>query len=452
MRAQQAARDGFGDFQTPDALADAVLATLPRDRWATVLEPTCGTGSFLRAAAGTGARRVGVEIQPAYAAQARAHADEVLEADIFTLDLATLRLRGPLLVVGNPPWVTNAALTRLGSENRPLRENLHRLPGIAAITGASNFDVAEFVWIKLLRDLAPLEPTIALLCKAQVARRVLGWCAANDVPLRSAAIRRLDARRWFGANVDACLLTVALGAGPYAGCAEYAGLDATEPTVLTERQTAALVAIDGTCPYEWRQGVKHDAAAVMELVPTPDGELCTRAGEVLDVEREHTYPLLKCTDLFHGRTAEPSRAVVLTQTHPGVDTAGLETSAPRLWAYLQQNGAALDARKSSIYRNRPRFAMFGVGPYTFAPYKVAVSGLHKEPRFRLVGPVDGRPVLFDDTCYFLSFDDAAEAERVAGLLGSEQVRALLDAIVDRGAKRPVTKKVLQRIALDQLAG
>lgn len=458
-------RAALGDFQTPAGLAVAVLATLPRKQWATVLEPTCGTGSFLRAAAAAapGARRVGVEIQPAYAEQARAYADEVREDDVFTLDAAALGLRAPLLVVGNPPWVTNAALTRLGSENRPLRENLHRLPGIAAITGASNFDVAEFVWIKLLRDLAPLEPTIALLCKTQTAHRVLGWCLAGGAPLAAASIRRVDAWRWFGANVDACLLTVEVGppGSAYAGCAVYADLASLTPTHMTDRQAdrpvgdlgahAAVARFDGTCPYEWRQGVKHDAAAVMELVREPDGGLRTRAGEPVDVEPENVHPLLKCTDLFHGRTAEPRLAVVVTQPHPGVDTAGLATAAPRLWAYLQANGAALDARKSSIYRKRPRFAMFGVGPYTFAPYKVAISGLHKQARFRLVGPVGGRPVLFDDTCYFLGFSDGAEAARVAALLASDEVAALLDALVDWGAKRPVTKKVLQRIDLGAVA-
>lgn len=50
-----------------------------------------------------------------------------------------------------------------------------------------------------------------------------------------------------------------------------------------------------------------------------------------------------------------------------------------------------------IYRGKPRFSVFGVGDYTFAPWKVAVSGFYQVPRFVKVGPMGGKPVVFDDT-------------------------------------------------------
>ena len=61
----------------------------------------------------------------------------------------------------------------------------------------------------------------------------------------------------------------------------------------------------------------------------------------------------------------------------------------------------LDRRASAVYRNQPRFSIFGVGPYTFCKWKVMVSGFYKSWRFVAVGPVENRPVLCDDTCYFL---------------------------------------------------
>src|SRR5262245_35641211 len=66
------AADGYGDFQTPPALADAVVAAVrracPGRSWSRVLEPTCGTGAFLAAAGVLGARQLlGVEISPGYA-------------------------------------------------------------------------------------------------------------------------------------------------------------------------------------------------------------------------------------------------------------------------------------------------------------------------------------------------------------------------------------------------
>ena len=71
--------------------------------------------------------------------------------------------------------------------------------------------------------------------------------------------------------------------------------------------------------------------------------------------------------------------------------------------------------------------------------------MHQPPRFRVVGPHDERPVLFDDTCYFAPLPDEATAREVAATLDSPDARRLLAALVFPGAKRPVTKAVLARL-------
>ena len=53
-------------------------------------------------------------------------------------------------------------------------------------------------------------------------------------------------------------------------------------------------------------------------------------------------------------------------------------SAPRLWSYLQAHAGSFTNRKSSIYRGQPPFALFGIGPYSFAPFKVAIGGLQQD--------------------------------------------------------------------------
>jgi hypothetical protein len=90
--------------------------------------------------------------------------------------------------------------------------------------------------------------------------------------------------------------------------------------------------------------------------------------------------------------------------------------------------------------------LFGVGPYTTAPYKIAVSGLYKRPRFTVLDPSEaGAPPLVDDTCNLLPFDTRSEAEEVAAYLNSPDVLAFLAAIVDPTAKRPYTVEALRRI-------
>ena len=85
------------------------------------------------------------------------------------------------------------------------------------------------------------------------------------------------------------------------------------------------------------------------------------------------------------------RLMVVPQREIGEDTLHIREDAPRTWAYLSANGGRLDGRGSVIYRGKPRFSIFGVGTYTFAPWKVAISGFYKAMRFVKVGPVIENP-------------------------------------------------------------
>jgi hypothetical protein len=106
---------------------------------------------------------------------------------------------------------------------------------------------------------------------------------------------------------------------------------------------------------------------------------------------------------------------------------------------------AFDRRNSSIYRGQPPFAVFGIGDYSFADFKVAISGLYKQPRFRVVGPRKRKPVFFDDTCYFLASSSVEQAALLAAVLNSDAARSLLRALTFTDSKRPVTKSLLQRV-------
>ena len=78
---------------------------------------------------------------------------------------------------------------------------------------------------------------------------------------------------------------------------------------------------------------------------------------------------------------------------------------------------------------RPRFSVFGIGEYSFAQWKVAISGFYKSLDFRVVAPCEGRPVVLDDTCYFLPFRSEKEAVTVAELLNSDKARGFFKSVV-----------------------
>ncbi|MFN2459647.1 MAG: class I SAM-dependent methyltransferase [Candidatus Velthaea sp.] len=415
---------------------------------ARVLEPTCGSGAFLAAAADAFPETrelLGVEIQKArFASDLRRlrRADArigVRFADAYRVDFAALPWRGDglLAVVGNPPWVTAAALGRADAgAPQPPRTNPLGLEGLAARTGAANFDVAEFLTLKMLAELGSAPFAAALLLKESVARKVLAAAPALGVGFAWAEIVRIDARRWFGAAVDACALLLRTGprSPAFVGVRADFGCE------------AAVIAGAAACAAPpsravWRQGIKHDAAAVFELRRDRDGWR-NGYGAAVEVEGEYVFPLRKARAVHAG--ADEPTALIVPQQRLGAPTAPLRERAPKLHAYLHAHRARLAARKSSIYRSAPPFAVFGVGPYSFAPWKVAVAGLYAEPRFRVYGPAGGRPVVFGDTSYFVAFADEQSARSfAAGCESPGVMRALRERIV-RG-KRPVTKRLLESV-------
>ncbi len=451
----------LGDWQTPLELAAAVCALLrfegvePR----CVLEPTCGKGAFVRAALETWpeSRVYGLEIQREHLNAAlaaippdrRCHVS-LLEGNVFDPKPADWPIGSDVLVLGNPPWITSAALGALGSANVPAKRNRDGAPGLDALTGKANFDLAEAVVLRMLEEMKG-RGTLAMLVKMKTAQHVL----ARFLPGRrgSACLRRFDAAGWFGASVEACLLLI-----------RFDRTDAEVPvyTSLSVQATAeALLGWDGDrlvdryreagdsglgtgAGFPWRPGVKHDAARVLELTRLEDGVYLNGLGESVEIEDVAVFPLLKSSDLANDRLV-PVRAVLLPQRSTVEDTTGLRTSAPQTYSYLQHHGEVLDGRRSSIYRNRPRFAIFGVGDYTFALWKVAVSGLYANFNFVAVGPFQGRPVVFDDTVNLLACQSREEAEEVATHFNSPSVQSHLRARCLPRAKRPLTIDLLRSV-------
>ena len=465
----------FGDFQTPIGLAREVCELLVRlgEQPGVVLEPTVGRGAFLLAAAKAfpDATLRGLDINPDYVQLAcaaletagAASRSSVACEDFFACDWEDELARLPkrLLLLGNPPWVTNSGVGVISGNNLPAKENFQGLRGIAARTGKANFDISEWMLIRLLRALHARPASLAMFCKTATARKFLRYAWQNDGRISTASIYRIDAAEHFDAAVDACLLYLRTGSNGPCEADVYASLGALQPSVRIGLAGDELVADiqsyralrhhEGLSAFRWRSGVKHDCAAIMELHPTADGGVKTTQGERLDLEPDYLFPLLKCSDLANGRTT-PKRIVLVTQRFVGDDTAAIAIKAPRTWTYLQSHRERFFARKSSIYKARVPFALFGIGEYAFAPWKVAVSGLHRSARFQVIGPINGQPIFFDDASYFLPFDSEDDARIICEILNSEICQRFLSSLVFPDAKRPITVELLQRLNLASIAG
>jgi hypothetical protein len=300
-----------------------------------------------------------------------------------------------------------------------------------------------------------------MLCKTAVARKILVHAWKSGITLRDSTIRSIDAAIYFGASVSACLLVCnAAPSSRSRECHVHEGLEDREPSAIIGYQDGLLLSnlknyerlkhLQGEEMYRWRSGVKHDCSMVMELTKA-NGRYANGLGELVQLEDDYVYPLLKSSDIASGRVKDPTRSMLITQRFVGEDTSKIERRAPRTWEYLKAHAELLDRRGSSIYRNRPPFSIFGVGDYSFSAWKVAISGFYKRLEFTKVGPHLGKPVLLDDTCYFISCESEAEADCVCSLLNSEMARDFYGAFVFWDAKRPITVDLLRRLDLLRLA-
>ena len=459
----------FGDFQTPDILSDKIcnlladLSVAPNS----VVEPTCGTGSFLRASAKAfpDCRQIlGFDINPNYVLASQTVERAIVQCDdFFRKDWnSTLNtLKEPILLLGNPPWVTNAEVSRISGKNLPKKTNIHRLNGLDALTGKSNFDISEWMLNRLLELLSGKSAVLAMLCKTVVARKVLQYAWSKQLQIKSSATYSVNAHEHFGASVDACLLVCTLEPGASSQeCEIYLHLDESTAYSKFAFRNGRLVAnlsafekfgyLQGRSSFKWRSGIKHDCSRIMELHVCGPQSFKNGFGDVVTLEPTFLYPMFKSSELAK-ETSEPSRYMLVTQRHVGEDTSTIQHKAPRTWEYLEKYGEHLDRRASSIYRNRPRFSMFGVGPYAFSPWKVAISGFYKNLRFRSIGPFDGKPAVFDDTCYFLPCQSEDEAQEILKLLISQAARGFFDSFVFWDAKRPITADILGLLNLGALA-
>lgn len=467
----------FGDFQTPDELAQEVVMTLKRNHQISpelIIEPSCGRGSFIRASLNgfIHSRVIGLDINERHVEDANISISEYLnsdnatiyQSDFFNMDWKSLisDLPGNILIIGNPPWVTSSELSILNSQNLPLKSNFQHRRGIEAITGSGNFDISEWMLLQYAEWLSDREGTIAVLCKYSVARKVIRQVKKKSGNRFSVYIYSIDAKASFGAAVEACLFILSTNTSNTIDCKVYENLKSEKASYLIGERDGSIVR--DTSKYEkwrhlagqdlmyvWRSGIKHDCSKVMEMERVHDNLFLNGLGEKSALEEEYLYPLLKSSDIGNGRTQHYRKLILVTQKAIGEDTSTIKDKAPKTWEYLLDRQQYLTNRKSSIYKNKPPYSIFGVGSYSFKNWKIAISGLYKKLNFCIVEPLDGKSVMFDDTVNFLSFETQEEATFIFGLITSTPSLEFLNSMIFWDEKRPITIDILRRLSLKAVA-
>lgn len=68
-----------------------------------------------------------------------------------------------------------------------------------------------------------------------------------------------------------------------------------------------------------------------------------------------------------------------------------------------------------------------------------------------MGPLNGKPVVFDDTVNFISFDIEEEARFIFRLIKSQPATEFLESMIFWDEKRPITTQILRRLSLKEVA-
>jgi len=475
-------RAEYGDFQTNTELANKVASHLTTKNISPeiIIEPTCGKGNFIAASLKhfNSVKKVfGIEIYKPYVWESKFNIIDfylnnpteikpeisIIHSSVFDFDFKTIAKENStkeILIIGNPPWVTNSKLGSLNSSNLPKKTNFKNHNGLDAITGKGNFDIAEYITLMLIETFQHQKGNIALLVKNTVIKNIVFDQFANKYAVSDLEKHCIDSKKEFNASVEAALFYCKLNSNATFDCAEFDFYNKSNTKLnfgwLSDKFVSNIDTyynaeqIDGKCPFEWRQGIKHDCSSIMELERVNE-YFVNGLKEEIKLENDLVYGILKSSDLKNTVINETRKHTIVTQKKVGQETNYIRYDYPKTYKYLSEHQVIFNARKSSIYNKKPPFSIFGVGDYSFKPYKVAISGLYKTSHFTLVLPQDGKPVMLDDTCYMLGFDKLEFAVYSLILLNSKMTVQLLQSITFADAKRTFTKDVLMRINLLELS-
>ena len=461
----------FGDFQTPIELAEIVtekLVTL-EVKPDIIIEPTCGIGNFLLASSKIfkfANKIIGIEINPIYLQELKHN--PILSNDSriiisqgnffdFQWSNSTNSFRDKVLVLGNFPWVTNAKQGFIQGSNLPQKNNFQHYQGLDAITGKSNFDISEWMLIKTVDWLQNYNSYLAMLCKNSVARKILNYIKNKNLNLFYCSTYKIDSKKYFQTNVESCLLFCQFNLNKKRYfCDVFSNIDSPKyqrigyynQTLVRDLETFSQVNyfFVNKNSTKWRSGIKHDCSKVMELSKSNAG-LINGFGEVIDIEDKFLYPLLKGSDVANGKIHSTTRYVLVTQNNIGESTDKIKTIAPKTWDYLFRYSQYLDDRKSKIYKNKPRFSIFGVGDYSFKKWKIAICGLYKKLNFKLIGEINNKSSFFDDTVYFIGFDSQKEAIHTLDILNNKKILNFYSSLIFWDEKRPIKASILNKLDL-----
>lgn len=355
-------RAEYGDFQTNADLANKATLHLASKRISPelVIEPTCGKGNFIIASLRNfkSIQKIfGVEIYKPYVWETKfsvinffldnpdCNKPEILISHCNVFDFDFKQIAGQystneILVIGNPPWVTNSKLGSLNSTNLPKKTNFKNHSGLDAMTGKGNFDIAEFITLAMIETFQKMNGNLLLLVKNSVIKNIVFDQNKNHYQISSIEKHSIDSKKEFNVSVEASLFYCQLNSSPSFDCLEFNFYDSkisySKFGWLNDKFASNIDTyihtkeVDGECPFVWRQGLKHDCSTVMELDKV-NGHYVNGLNEEVNLEDGLVYGILKSSDLKNTVISQTRKFTIVTQKKVGQDTKFIKTEYPKTY-------------------------------------------------------------------------------------------------------------------------
>ncbi|HBK82082.1 MAG TPA: hypothetical protein DDZ41_00545, partial [Flavobacterium sp.] len=368
-------RAEYGDFQTNIELANKVAFHLTTKNISPeiVIEPTCGKGNFIIASLKqfSEIKKVfGIEIYKPYVWESKFSIIDfylnnptenkpeisIIHSSVFDFDFKTISKENStkeILIIGNPPWVTNSKLGSLNSSNLPKKTNFKNHNGLDAMTGKGNFDIAEYITLMMIETFQHQKGNIALLVKNAVIKNIVFDQNNNKHKIAEIEKYSIDSKKEFNVSVEASLFYCKLNSNPTFCCAEFDFYNNSNAKLnfgwLADKFVSNLDTysnagqIDGKCPFEWRQGIKHDCSSIMEL-DRVNGHFVNGMKEEIKLENELVYGILKSSDLKNTVIKETRKYTIVTQKKVGQETNYIKYDYPKTYKYLSEHQDIFNSR------------------------------------------------------------------------------------------------------------
>jgi hypothetical protein len=444
---------------------------------ATVLDPTCGEGAFLEAFVSL-ARREGISITRD--ALARLHGMEIVEVDKFrllerisacydaklvannirTADFITTKIVTRYdVIVGNPPWINFADLPdELKMKWAPAYIGYQLVTDKRKVLlGGSRADVATLILKKALDDGLTAVGRAAFFIPLSMFfnsgandlfrpfpgsphgyRVVRLWDFGREPAFEGISTRygavlfdRQVSQTW---PVETNVRRGGIWAQSYSTAGDHrSGAWRRHERPETDEQSLPMIAISPS--QKPRQGVNTCGANGIFIFERCGHKLRNGFGEVWELEEELLFPLMNAGN-FGRPVKTPQRWILLPHDTGSGRPLAWDAIAKfqRIAGYLSSHREVLTRRRGTLINAHIRrgywWALLGVGPYAFAPWKVAWEALGRKSFTPVV--LEGRWQGNQALHAFCPCNSLREAEALATALSGMQVEKWLKSSAMEG--------------------